>query len=64
MPPDRRAPCWRRSTTPACVRQSPRGADAFQDTRFPERGQNATHQDNKTKKIHACPFHDESPDKM
>src|ERR1700676_3447245 len=34
--------------------QSPRGADALQNTQFPERGQETTNQDNETKKIHTC----------
>ena len=37
--------------------QCPRCADSFQNTHFPERGQNAASQENKTNQIHACPFH-------
>src|ERR1700733_2460478 len=41
--------------------QSPRDADALQNTHFPERGQDAANQDSETDKIHACPFHDGPP---
>jgi hypothetical protein len=36
-------------------------ADAGQNTHFPERAQNTTDEHNITDKIHAGPFHDESP---
>jgi hypothetical protein len=43
---------------------SPRCADTLQNTQFPERGQQASNQDNKTNKIHTCPFHNQAPDKI
>src|SRR5271157_5504803 len=36
-------------------------ADAGQNTHFPKRGQNTTGEHEITDKIHAGPFHDESP---
>jgi hypothetical protein len=43
--------------------QSPRRADAFQNTQFPQRSQETANQDSETNKIHTCPFHDQPPDK-
>ena len=40
----------------------PSSADAGQDPQFPKCGQNATKQDDESKEIHACPFHDLPPD--
>jgi hypothetical protein len=44
--------------------QSPCSTDAGQNTQFPERSEKATNQDNITKKINTCPFHDKPRDEI
>src|SRR5579862_434082 len=41
--------------------QGPRRADARQDAQFPQRGQQAADQDDKTNEVHACPLHNKLP---
>ena len=37
--------------------QGPRRANASQNSQFPQRSQNATHEDGEAHKVHAHPFH-------